>query len=112
MGARDWRVALQRTVKQFNRDHLPIVAAGATFFSLLALFPALGVFISLYGLFADVAEARAEIIGFQGFLPEGAVIVLTQQIDRLTALPHRSLGLSFVASLLPAIWSANAGMKL
>jgi membrane protein len=98
-------------MKEFNQDHIPAVAAGATFYSLLALFPALGVFVSLYGLFADIARARAQVVALRGFLPEGGVTVLTQQIDRLAALPLHNLGLTFAVSLLLSIWSSNAGMK-
>jgi membrane protein len=111
ISARGWRAALRRTAKEFNQDHIPAVAAGATFFSLLALFPALGVFVSLYGLLGDVAKARAQIVALRGFLPEGGVTVLTEQIDRLAALPAHNLGLTFGVSLLLSIWSSNAGMK-
>lgn len=102
---------LRRTLQEFNQDRIPAVAAGATFYSLLALFPAMAVFVSLYGLIGDVAKARAQVIALQGLLPEGGVTVLTQQIDHLMALPHRSLGLTFFTSLVLSIWSSNAGMK-
>jgi membrane protein len=108
---RDWRDVAANAWREFNEDHITAVAAGAAFFCLLALFPALGVFVSLYGLFGDVAKARAEIVSLGGFLPEGGVTVLTQQIDRLTALPPGKLGLTFVTSLIISVWSANAGMK-
>jgi membrane protein len=111
ISARDWREVLVCTLKNSNEDRIPAVAAGATFYSLLALFPALGVFVSLYGLFGDVAKARAQIVGLHGFLPEGGVTVLTEQIDRLTALPQHSLGMTFLVSLVLSIWSSNAGMK-
>src|SRR6185503_9457837 len=38
-----WAIA-RRTWAEFSQDRIPSVAAGATFYSLLALFPALGVF--------------------------------------------------------------------
>jgi membrane protein len=57
MPARTWKAVIGRTWCEFNSDHIPAVAGGATFFALLALFPALGVFVSLYGLFANVEQA-------------------------------------------------------
>jgi membrane protein len=111
ISARGWRGVLRRAASEFNRDRIPAVAAGATFYALLALFPALGVFVSLYGLVGDVAKARAQIVSLRGLLPEGGVTVLTQQIDRLTAMPHSHLGLTFATSLVLSVWSANAGMK-
>jgi membrane protein len=101
----------RRTWAEFTEDRIPAVAAGATFYALLALFPALGVFVSLYGLLADLDAAQRQILGLRGLLPEGGVAVLSEQIARLAALPQSSLSLTFVLSLALSIWSANAGMK-
>jgi membrane protein len=109
--ARGWKEILKRTWSEFNTDHIPAVAGGATFFGLLALFPALGVFVSLYGLFADVEQARQHILALQGILPEGAIAVLSEQMTRLAAVPHARLGITFATSLLLSVWSANAGVK-
>ena len=49
-----WRDILWRTWMEVNADKLPSVAGGVTFYTLLAIFPAVGAFVSLYGLFADV----------------------------------------------------------
>jgi membrane protein len=109
--ARDWRAALRRTWTAFNSDHIPMVAGGATFFGLLALFPALGVFVSLYGLFADVEQARLHLLHLKGVLPDGAVSVLSEQMSRLAAVPHARLGVTFIVSLVLSLWSSNAGVK-
>jgi membrane protein len=108
---RGWLAIAKRTVAEFNEDHIPAVAAGSTFFALLALFPALGVFVSLYGLFGDIAGAQRQIAALQGVLPEGGVKVLSDQITRLALTPPASLTLTFVVSLLFSVWSSNAGMK-
>jgi len=102
---------LQRSWAEFNADQIPAVAAGATFFCLLALFPALGVFVSLYGLFANVEQARSYVLDLRGVLPGGAISVLVDQLDRLARTPHSRLGWTFGISLLLSIWSSNAGMK-
>jgi uncharacterized BrkB/YihY/UPF0761 family membrane protein len=39
------------TYAEFSKDRIPAIAAGATFFGLLALFPAITSIVSLYGLF-------------------------------------------------------------
>ena len=87
------------------------MAAGSAFFALLALFPALGVFVSLYGLVGDLQGAQRQIAAFQGLLPAGGVSVLSDQITRLAITSHASLGLTFLVSLLLSVWSSNAGMK-
>jgi membrane protein len=106
-----WRQILARTFKAFNADQIPAVAAGAAFFILLALFPAIGAFVSLYGLFGDVAAAQRQLATMSGLLPDGAISVIGDQIARLIAIDHGKLGLTFVIGLLVSVWSANAGLK-
>lgn len=111
MSARSWRQVARETLAEFNRDRIPAVAAGSAFFALLALFPALGVFVSLFGLVGDLGHAQAQIAAFHGIVPEGGIAVLSDQIARLAITSHASLGLTFLVSLLLSIWSSNAGMK-
>ncbi len=106
-----WRQILGRTFKAFNADQIPAVAAGATFFILLALFPAVGAFVSLYGLFGDIGAAQHQLAAMSGLLPAGAISVIGDQIARLIATDHGKLGLTFVIGLVVSIWSANAGVK-
>jgi membrane protein len=109
--ARNWRAILVRTFKEFNEDRIPQAAAGSAFFILLALFPALGVFVSLYGLVGDVHGAQEQISELRGVLPEGGLTVIRDQISRLAMTSHAKLGITFFFSLLLSVWSANAGMK-
>jgi len=111
IGPRGWRQILVRAFKAFNIDHIPAVAAGVTFFVLLALFPAIGAFVSLYGLFGNVGAAERQLSQLNGVLPDGAISVIGDQIARLVAISHGKLGLTFAIGLLVSIWSANAGVK-
>lgn len=111
MGATGWRAVLTRTISEFNRDQIPAAAAGATFFVLLSIFPALGAFAALYGLFADVGEARRQVDALGGVLPGGAVSVIEDQITRLASQDHGRLGAAFLISLAVSLWAANAGIK-
>jgi len=111
VSGRSWRLIIKRTFTEFNQDRIPAVAAGSAFYALLALFPALGVFVSLYGLVGDLAGARRQIASLHGIMPEGGISVLNDQITRLAATSHASLGLTFFISLLLSIWTSNAGMK-
>jgi membrane protein len=108
---RSWRRIVQRTFAEFTEDRIPAVAAGSAFYALLALFPALAVFVSLYGLVGDLAGAQRQIAAFHGVLPEGGVSVLSEQIARLAITSHASLGMTFFVSLVLSIWTSNAGMK-
>jgi membrane protein len=111
VSARSWTLIVRRTFAEFTNDRIPAVAAGSAFYVLLALFPALGVFVSLYGLVGDLQGAQRQIAALQGLLPAGGVTVLSEQITRLALTSHASLGLTFFLSLLLSIWTSNAGVK-
>ena len=100
-----------RSARDFAADQIPAWAAGVTFFALLALFPALGAFVSLYGLFGDATQARHQIMGLSGLLPSGAVTVIAAQLRHLAKIKQASLGLAFATNLLISLWSANAGVR-
>jgi membrane protein len=100
-----------KTLKAFGDDRIPTAAAGITFYMLLAIFPALSAFVSLYGLVADVADARKQVLSLAGLLPGGAISVIGDELTRLTTTDHGALGLAFAVSLATSIWSSNAGAK-
>ncbi|MBN9092501.1 YhjD/YihY/BrkB family envelope integrity protein, partial [Pandoraea pnomenusa] len=50
---RGWKDILWRVWSEIGEDRIMLVAAGVTFYLLLALFPALAAFVSLYGFVAD-----------------------------------------------------------
>jgi membrane protein len=96
---------------EFSEDRIPAVAAGITFFFLLALFPAIASIVSLYGIFADRAAIMDGLRLLSGFLPEGAVRVLHSDLYRLTQEKPEDLGWAFLISFIVAIWSASGGIK-
>jgi membrane protein len=108
---RGWRDILWRTGREISEDHLPAVAAGVTFYTLLAIFPAIGAFVSLYGLFADVGAVEKQLQEMSGVFPSSVVEIVGEQMLRLASQEQAKLGVAFVVSLLLSIWSANASMK-
>jgi membrane protein len=110
-GARGWVDIGKATFKEFNEDRIPAVAAGSTFYALLAVFPALGAFVSLYGLISDVGAVQKQIASLTWVLPGGAISVIGDQMTRLATADHGGLGLALAVSLALSILSSNAGMK-
>ena len=108
---RGWRDILWRTYMQFNEDRLLAVAAGVVFFVLLALFPGISAFVSLYGLFADRATLADHLGIIAAVAPAEAFSIIRDQIERVMKTSNDSLGLTFLVSFCLALWSANAGMK-
>ena len=106
-----WKDVLWRVYASVNDNRLLAVAGGVVFFSLLAIFPAIAAFVSLYGLVADASTIDSHLSLAAGVFPAGAVDILHEQITRLTAKSDAKLGLGFITGLAIALWSANAGMK-
>lgn len=106
-----WMSVLKRTYAEITNDHVMLVAAGVTFYVLLALFPALAALVSIYGFFADPATIQDHVAALEGVLPGGAVSVLTGQLDTLASQGASTLGVSFLIGLAVSLWSANAGVK-
>ena len=108
---RGWKDILWRTYNQISEDRLLAVAAGVVFYGLLAVFPALTALVSLYGLFADPSRISDHLSLLGGLLPEGAMSIIREQVNRIAAKGGTQLSLGFVVGLVVAFWSANAGMK-
>lgn len=109
--ARGWKDIVIRTWKEFGDDQIPLIAAGITFYALLALFPALGALVSIYGLFSDPAEVAKDLQVLAVLLPQDALQFLSEQLTRISSAHTGSLSLGFVGGLLLSIWGANGAMK-
>lgn len=108
---RGWKDILWRTWREISQDRLTVVAGSVTYYTLLAIFPALGVFVSLYGLIADVRLVEQQLAQLSTIFPPEAVRLLGEQMLRLATGKASGLSVAFVVSLLFSIWSASAGMK-
>jgi membrane protein len=106
-----WKDILWRTYRKVGRDALPSVAGGVTFYLLLATFPAVTAFVSVYGLFLSVATVETLLYKLSSILPNDALSLIGDQMMRLASQRHEVLSAAFAASTLISIWSANAGVK-
>jgi membrane protein len=108
---RGWKDILWRTYLQFNEDRLLAVSAGVVFFVLLALFPGISAFVSLYGLFADRATLVEHLGLIASIAPGEAYEIISERIKGIVNKGNDQLGLTFLVSVGLALWSANAGVK-
>lgn len=108
---RGWWDILMRVYGEIGKDRILAVAAGVTFYGLLALFPAIGAFVSLYGLFADAATINEHLANLGSFMPGGALDIISEQVKRIEGQGDRTLGFALVSGLAISLWSANAGTK-
>jgi membrane protein len=109
--AKGWKDIAVRIYHGITEDRILAIAAGVTFYLLLALFPAVAGLIALYGLYADAATIREHLNMLSGIIPEGGVSVIRDQVEHLTAQPAHRLGLATFMGLGISLWSANGGIK-
>jgi membrane protein len=102
---RHWWPVLKRTVKEFKEDNLTDWAAALTYYSVLAIFPALIVLVSILGLVGE--SATQPLIDELGTVAPGpAQEIFTNAIENLQG-SQGTAGVVFVIGLLAALWSAS-----
>jgi membrane protein len=108
---RGWIETARLALADFSRHRVVTEAAGVTFYSLLAIFPAVAALVSLYGLFADPAKIGAQLDSMSSVLPGGAVDVVRDQMTRVAQQGHGTLGVGLIIGVVISLWSANGGTK-
>lgn len=109
--ARGWKDIAWRSYNEYGRARLPALAGGVTFYLLLATFPAIAAFVSLYGLFSNVDTAEQQFLHFSRVFPSIAIDFVGDQMVRIAAQKPTVLSTAFLVSAAISVWSANAGMK-
>jgi membrane protein len=109
--AKGWLDIVKRVYKDISTHRILAIAAGVTFYAILAVFPAVAALVALYGLFADTGTIASNLDRLAALLPGGAIEVVRDQMTRVAAQGHGQLGLTFAIGLGMALWSANAGIK-
>lgn len=109
--AAGWKDILRRVYANVSAHRVMALAAGMTYYSLLAIFPAIAALVALYGLFSDPSSITRHLDQLSGVIPGGAIDVARDQLTRLSAKGPQSLGLTLVIGLGVSLWSANAAMK-
>ena len=109
--AKGWKDILLRVYSNIGDHRILALAAGMTYYSLLAIFPALAALVAIYGLFSDTATIAKHLDEVSGFMPAGAIDVARDQLTRVASKGNQTLGLTFVSGLAVSLWSANAAMK-
>ena len=77
-----------------------LYTGGVSFFALLAIFPALAILVSLYGLLADPAQAARAGQALSTLVPAAARSLLQNELIRLTHTPHGAMSAQSVLALL------------
>lgn len=103
--ARSWWQTLKRTLGEFQKDNLTDWAAALTYYSILSIFPAILVVVSLVGLAGQ--SATDNLVQNVGSLAPGAVRDLLVSSIRQLEGGAGGAGVVAVLSLAAAVWSAS-----
>lgn len=102
---RSWGRTLKRTFGEFQKDNLSDWAAALTYYSILSIFPAILVVVSLVGLAGQ--SATDNLVKNVGSLAPGAVRELLVSSIRQLEGGAGGAGVVAVLSLAAAVWSAS-----
>ncbi|PKI92239.1 ribonuclease BN [Actinomycetales bacterium SN12] len=101
-----WKYVFKRALSEFSRDRCTTLAAALTYYSVLAIFPALLAIVSLVGLFGQAKQTTDLLLGvLRRVADESVVEVLRQPIEQLAH--SNAAGLALFIGLAGAIWSAS-----
>ena len=100
-----------RLYAAISEDRVMLVAAGVTYYLLLALFPAMAALVSLYGFFASPSQIAERIQFLSAVMPGDALNIFIEQLRSLATQDSSTLSIGLIAGLGIAVWSSNNGMK-
>jgi membrane protein len=104
-----WEI-LKRVFLRMGKDNLTLVAAGVAFYGLLAIFPALGALVAIYGLVADPSHVMETAGQISSFIPAEAAKLITDALQKLVSASKPSLNMAAIIAVAIALFSARSGM--
>ena len=108
---RGWWQVIRRTYLEIISDRISLVAAGCAFYATLALFPAITMLISIYGLAFDPTTVEPQLQVIREFLPPAAFTLIADRVHTLVSKGGGTLGISLLISTAVALWSSSTGTK-
>jgi membrane protein len=101
-----WLYVVRKTMREFSKDQCTDLAAALTYYSVLALFPAMIALTSILGLVGQSTNAVNEVLKIVEQLGGGSLVTsIRPTLEQIAS--SQSAGLGFVLGLLGALWSAS-----
>jgi membrane protein len=105
------RAVLQSLISGLVSDRVSLAAAGCAFYATLALFPAIGMLVFVYGLAFDPRSVVPQLALLRDVLPDAAYTLIAQRVLTLVMQERATLGAGLAISTALAFWSAATGTK-
>ena len=107
-----WTDIFWRWGASYFGDRIGFLAGGVTFFVMLSLFPTLAALVTVYGLFADPADAVKRLYFLYEVMPSGVAQFIGGEMQRLAQNSTGQLTFTLVWTLLLSLWTANGAVKV
>lgn len=108
--ARGWKDIAWRLYSEVNEDNISAIAAGVAFYALLAMVPALGALVSIYGLAADPGDIEEQVLALATVLPQEVLGIIREQLHRLVGEQPESLSWAAIGGIMLTLWSSTKGV--
>jgi membrane protein len=106
-----WRDILLRVGHRISEDNLTLVSAGIAFNAMFAVFPAMVLIVSLYGMFASPGEVAHQMRSLFALLPGDAASLIQTQLQTIASHANSTLSVGAVISLGVTLYSSAQGMS-
>jgi membrane protein len=108
---RGWKAVLRRTFHELASDRIGLVAAGCAFWATLALFPAISMLITIYGLLFDPVSVESQLAVLSRLLPPAAFTLIANRVHELVSQSSHTLTIRLLLSAAVTLWSSATGTK-
>jgi len=102
-----WSAIIARAMQEIRQRQILLIAAGASFYTVLAVIPALAAAFALYGLFADATALGRQLEALKFFIPPEALVPISELATSILAQGHKQLGLGMAGSIIVALWGLS-----
>ncbi len=106
-----WKRVISRTWDEIISDRVGLVAAGCAFYATLALFPAISMLVSIYGMAFDPVTVEPHLATLRDLLPPAAFQLISERVHVLVTRPPGTLTTRLLISSAVALWSSATGTK-
>jgi membrane protein len=103
---RSWIYVLRKTLREFGDDHCTDLAAGLTYYAVLALFPAAISLVSLLGVVGQAQNSVKTVLDvLRPLVSPSTLNTIQPALTNIATSPGAGIGL--IVGLLGALWSAS-----
>lgn len=107
----NWLPHLLQTWRIANSPNVWAHCASVGFFGFLSIFPAMAVFVLIYGLAFSPVEMQEQISLLRSFIPESVYEVLNSRLSELASNTASKLTFGLIISTLLALYAGSKGIK-